>query len=81
MEGLAVTHPPETMTAFIKHLNLILDKFDLEFFRVHVVRLLGNCIDKPHPPLQVRPAEPQLIPALMYYCTVVYTLAKSKFSL
>ena len=53
VEGLAVTHPPETMLAFVRHVNLLQDKFDIEFFRVHVVRMLCNCVDKAHPPLQV----------------------------
>lgn len=53
VEGLAVTHPPETMLAFIKHLSLLQDKFDIEFFRQHVVRMLCNSIEKIHPGVQV----------------------------
>ena len=53
IEGLAVTHPPETMQAFIKHIDLLQDKFDLEFFRLNIVKQLCNCLDKAHPNVQV----------------------------
>ena len=46
VKGLAVADFTETIHAFVKHVDLLLDKFDGQFFTAHVVPMLCNGIDR-----------------------------------
>lgn len=46
MKGLAVSEFTETIHAFVKHIDLLLDKFDPQFFQANVVPMLCNGIDR-----------------------------------
>lgn len=46
VKGLAVADFTETIHAFVKHMGLLLDIFDPQFFQAHVVPMMCNGIDR-----------------------------------
>jgi SCY1-like protein 2 len=46
VKGLAVSEFTETIHAFVKHIDLLLEKFDPQFFQANVVPMLCNGIDR-----------------------------------
>mmetsp|Transcript_8941 Transcript_8941/g.13432 ORF Transcript_8941/g.13432 Transcript_8941/m.13432 type:complete len:1031 (-) Transcript_8941:98-3190(-) len=53
-KGLAVSDFTETIYAFVKHVDLLLDNFDMQYFQQNVVPMLCNGVDRQSSPsLQV----------------------------